>query len=240
MNKLYVAILAAGVFALGSGASFAQAVQFPTGDAAWTVEIKYPRDANPQSSSTDASHGPSAGNQQQGAVRKATKVDVVQLHKIRVIRITWNSGPATEEWTVPGLPAVFKEDANGEVGEVTPNGLEMQSEMSDMAYDGNAFAWVTPDLLQSQTPVTFQGKQCLYYAPAAPSQAPHTDRHSVRAPSSSGQAAWVDSKTMLPVALNTGRVLCIFTFLPTPSGELRPPQKFMDEITYYKTSMGFQ
>ena len=52
--------------------------------------------------------------------------------------------------------------------------------------------------------------------------------------------AWIDSKTLLPVAVDTGASLAVFTFAAKPPvGPLVPPPNFKKEIDYYKGVMGY-
>jgi hypothetical protein len=51
--------------------------------------------------------------------------------------------------------------------------------------------------------------------------------------------AWIDSTTLLPVALNTGDSFCVFTYLPPPTGPLNVPDNFQKAIANYKHVMGY-
>jgi len=227
MNKTYLAAWIA-CCTLFTGIAFADpAVQLPTGDAAWSVAITYAPTPPPD----PAKKAPPV-------LKKAQKIEVTQVGDVRRVRVTWTDGQSTEEWSVPNLPVVFKEYPNGSVASIQKGGLEVKFDNFNMPYDISAFSWLTPATLQSQTPVSYQGKQCLHYAGGA--SLPDVGRQSGGTSTRFKREAWIDSKTLLPVALTTETSLCIFTFQDNPPvGPLDPPPKFKQEIAYYKRVMGF-
>jgi len=233
MNKTRLAALVSGCVLFSNFASAGPLLQFPSGNAAWTVTLTYP-DAkatvapSPQSGGKPAPHPP--------VVKKAQKVEVTQVDSFKRIRIIWTDKQITERWTVPNLPVVFEEYSNGAVFPLQASQMEMKMDDLNMPHDASAFAWITPSSLQSLTPVSYKGRECFYYRGAASSPSsimPSTPR------AQTIREAWIDSKTLLPVALNTGVSFCVFTFQDTPAaGSLVPPQKFLDQISYYKRVMG--
>jgi hypothetical protein len=50
--------------------------------------------------------------------------------------------------------------------------------------------------------------------------------------------AWVDSKTLLPVAFDDGQMLAVFTFHPPPQTPLVAPAKYAILYEKYKTVLG--
>ena len=226
----FFAALIAGCF-LFTGIAPAQSVQFPTGDSAWTVDITYPHDA--------ATPPPQPGGINT-AVAKAKRIEIAQFNNEKKIRVTWTDGHTTEQWTIPNLPVVFKEYPNGIVFPVGNGSMERKFDDFDMPTNLSAFSWLSPACLQEKDPINFQGQLCYHYvgttnSPAMPrghSMGPGDSRTVER-------EAWIDSKTLLPVALNTGTSLCIFTFQQPPTGPLDMPLKFQQGIANYKHVMGY-
>jgi hypothetical protein len=203
MNKASIVGLASGVFLFFNIAAVASpSVQFPTGNAAWTVDI--------------TQHYPSIGSK-----RKPQKVDVTQVDNVKKISITWTDGQTTEEWSLPNLPVLFKEYPNGGVFSVSTASDEVKEDRANIPSDAPDFSWISPQSLQEKDPISYQGKSCFHYK-------------------KSTKEAWIDETTLLPVAIENGNTLCVFTFQDKPPlGPLVPSQKVADEIKYYKHIMGF-
>ncbi|MDD5262757.1 MAG: hypothetical protein PHD76_13005 [Methylacidiphilales bacterium] len=204
-------------------------VKFPEGNAAWIVEITYPK---PSQSNTLA---PSSPQQKPVNTRKPQKIEVTQADNVRRIRITWDSGAPTEQWSIPNLPVTFKEYPDGSVFTVLKGSIQYQTDNFNLACDAPAFAWITPKDIVGKDPVTYEGKKCYHYAGAngivlnIPHYKPAMEKHE----------AWIDIKTSLPVALNTETSHSVFTFLPAPDGPLEMSEKFKKEIAYYKHVAGY-
>jgi hypothetical protein len=232
MNKTRIVALISSLLFTGI-AWAAPAVQFPTGDTAWSVDFTYSPAAAP-------AFTPQPGKKPLPPPKRAKRIEVTQVGKVKRIRIIWMDGPPTEEWAIPNLPVVFKGYTDGSVASVQSGSKELMYDNLDSPYDSSAFDWLTPDKLQSQTPVAYQGKQCLYYAATVAS--PGGEGHKAGAPAAAAASrqAWIDSKTLLPVVLNTGSAVCVFTFADKPPvGPLEPPANFKQQITYYKKVMGY-
>jgi hypothetical protein len=228
VKRISLAALA-GVCDLIAGNAAGQLVQFPTGNAAWTVDITY-RNAAASATPTPTPGGETAGDLSR---KKATKLQVVQANNLRLIQVTWTAGPKTELWTIPKLPAIFKEYPNGVVFALDEGGIPARTMMSRIPNDVSAFDWISPDCLQEKDPISFEGKLCYHYKGTVNLPSMDTKK------SSSSQEAWIDSKTLLPVALNTDATFCKFTFQDPPAGRLVPPKNFQVEITDYAESWGY-
>lgn len=211
-------------------------VKFPAGNAVWTVEFSYPKTPAPPAS---------AGNPAQAApvVRKAQKIEITQLDNIKRIQIMWTDGKTSERWTIPGLSVVFETLPWNEnsVAAIENGSIAKQFAEYTMPYDSFGFHWITPRGLQEKNPVSHMGKMCFYYKGSVPP--PTVGGPPTLKPSASQNTpdwqAWIDSETLLPVALDTGTAICVFTFQKEPPrGPLALPPKFQKEIAYYKKVMG--
>lgn len=195
--------------------------QFPTGNAAWTVDISYLHSA----------HGPQVSTRKQ-----ARKVEVTQVDNVRRTRITWTDGKTTEQWSIPNVPMIFKEYPDGSVFPVHAGEREAKDDGLKAPSDLSAFDWLTSAFLQEKDPVSYQGAMCYHYVGGA-SNTVHTSKGKQEV-SRGKQEAWIDSKTLAPVALDTETLHCVFKFLPPPNGPLAIPPKFQEEIEYYKHIKG--
>jgi hypothetical protein len=230
MGRLYFAAFIPACLLFTHVAS-AQLVQFPAGNAAWTLVFTYSDDA--------ATQPPQSPAQKPPATRKARKIDVTRAGNLQRVLITWTDGKTSERWTVPDLPAVFEEDPrNGNVGSIQSGSREEKITEFTLTYDSSAFDWIKPEFLQEKDPVSYRGKQCFHYKGSVPMVSMGVEAK----PITFLKEAWIDSKTLLPLALATdGASICVFTFQPTPpSGSLAPPPKFASEIAYYKRVTGFR
>jgi hypothetical protein len=218
MNKIQLFWVMGGLLAILNLNARADLFVFPTADAAWTVDIT-------QESSTPA----------RGAYLK--HVEVTQVDKLKKIHLDWSDGTSSEKWTIPGLPVTFVQ--NPRTGTVWPqqNGSAMQTSSNfGLTYDSFAFAWIKPENLQEKTPISYQGKQCFHYIGSTTYALPGS-----KPSDEDKREAWIDAKTLYPVALDTGSSLTTFTFQDKPpTGPLTPPPEFEKEIAYYKAVMGFR
>lgn len=234
MNRITnCAALISGYFLFTGIASADPLVQFPEGNAAWTVDITYPKSsAAPTPEPRDGANT--------AAPRKVKRVEIAQFADQKKLRITWTDDSTTEQWTIPNLPVVFKEYPNGVVFPVGTGSMEHKYGESSMPANASAFGWVTPACLKEKDPVKYQAQLCYHYVGTA--NLPATPRgHSLEdvGPEAVKREAWIDSKTLLPVGLDTETSHCIFTFHQPPTGPLDMPLKFKQGIANYKHIMGF-
>jgi hypothetical protein len=141
------------------------------------------------------------------------KVEVTQNEHFARNLVTFGSGISRESWSITGTSLILTEDPNG-TAFITPTTI-----FFNIPYLPSTFSWLSPSLLADKTAVFYQGKTCFHYK-------------------SSKAQAWVESKTLLPVAYDDGQHLAIFTFLPTPQEQLVLPDKFKKVLTNYTTIMG--
>ena len=237
MHRVSFGTLIAGCL-LFAGIASAQLVQFPKGDAAWTVNITYPQSSAPTPTPQPAGGGNAKATPQ--ASPKMKKIDIAQFGGQKRIFITWTDGHTSQEWTIPDLPVVFKDYPNGRVFPVGNGSMEHRYDDANMPANPSAFSWITPECLKQKDPVNFQGQMCYHYEGTSSAQIaqPRGNKGagiSIVKP----EQAWIDSKTLLPVGLYTETSLCMFTFQPPPAGPLGMPQKFQEAISSYKHVMGF-
>jgi hypothetical protein len=198
-------------------------VRFPSGNAAWTADISH--------------HGPAAviANPESYVPRKAKKVEVMQVNGAKRIVITWSDGKVSERWAVANLPVVFEQDPRDPkvVIPVQTGSLGNKITEFEIPYDASAFAWVRPQLLEKADPVKYRNKDCFHYVgtivyPASPGDDPPPIK----------AEAWIDSKTLLPVALDSETTLSVFTFQNPPTAPLEIPAVFRQRIARYKAAAG--
>lgn len=198
MNKVSSLILLIGLFfSITFHLHADPLVQFPSGSAAWTINVA---DSHNKSS---ASMGSS----------DLAKVDVTQNDRFRCSLITFRNGKSRASWDVPGSNIILTEDSRG-TPFITP-----PTRYFSIPFLPSAFSWLSSDLLQGKDPINYQNKLCFHYKGPA------------------GEA-WIDSKTLLPVALDNGVVLASFTFQPIPTTPLILPPKFKEVLDGYQKFMG--
>ena len=134
---------------------------------------------------------------------------------------------------------IFTEYPNGIVFPVGNGEMERKSDEFNMPVTASAFSWIAPASLKEKDPVNYKGQLCYHYVGTVNS--PATPRDHVSGPGVSLTAkreAWINSKTLLPVGINTETSHCIFTFQQPPAGPLDMPAKFQQGIANYKHVMG--
>jgi hypothetical protein len=205
MNKSLLPLILLSVFPCFAHAQTAipagNPTQFPTGPAEWTITVKFKDSA-----------GTKEGRLQ--------KVDVTQAGDIQRLILTWLSGKTTEQWhfskelvtlttnSVDGKPVCIPDY---EKLLWLPTGFEPSS-----------FAWV--DRSNYKDTVSYQGKTCYHYLAhvklgrdrvfLGQDSEGHGDQFE----------AWIDKKSLLPVGLDDGIKIGVFSFMDTPPpGPLTPP-----------------
>jgi len=219
MNKATLGLLLAGLISLPLPVFADDLFVFPSGNCAWTVKMGVYKAADDGSAPSEMPPAPTGANN-----LAPVQVDVTQVDNYKRIRITTASGKTTEEWTLPNMPVVFKEDPrNGAVFPSRLTSMEMQDERASMFIDATSFSWLNPTYLKEKTAVQCLGKSCFHYVnPATQAE------------------AWIEAKTLLPVALHQDFRFFAFSFpADPPTGPLVPPEKIQKEINYYKLVMGY-
>lgn len=142
MNKWLVCLLAGWIPGV-CGVLASEAEFFPSGDAAWTVEIE--RSASPV-------------GQKERTAPYAVKYDIQRKGNVRLDRITFSNGQVVERWwTLGAAPFVLEKAWNGNEYFYSPN-----ENTRATAFDGSMFRW-----LQGKEPLgeeKWKGKACLIFA----------------------------------------------------------------------------
>ena len=195
-------------------------ISFPTGPAAWTIEM----------SDSPNNKAPSKTGS------RITKIEVTQNDQFRHSLITYSNNQTKEFWSIVGTDLFLTEYSNGVVA------LNPTNKFFFVPFAPSSFDWVQPGLLQGKDPIDYQGKQCFHYK-GSMGWSPSTGAPGMTAavggePMTIIGEAWVDSKTLLPVAFDDGQMLAVFTFLPPPTTPLVAPAKYLDLYEKYKTVNG--
>ena len=195
-------------FAIGKGDDL---VHFPHGPASWTVDV---------------TPLPGGARLAQGTVIQ--KIEVTQDEHQRRCIVHWSNGSTRETWMLTGLDVVLTEDPNGHAM------LADNTYSFAVAFLPGDFLWLKPEFLQERDPIDYKGKKCLHYK--GPSMHPV---FSVRGEGDDPVMceAWIDSKTLLPVALGDATCVGTFTFLKAPEAPLVLPAKFKSKLDRYKLLM---
>jgi hypothetical protein len=212
MNRL---ILLALVFAPHLVFAQEKLFKFPSGPVTWTINCE-------QKAGTAA-----APKTDEGLLLK--RIEVAQTDAVRRSIIHWSNNQTRELWSLSKLNVIVTEDPSGRAL-VSGNILAFGDPFNPSNFD-----WINPAARDGDKPVPYDGKECYHY------------KGIIKVPDPSGRGApiatpceaWIDSKTLLPVALLKGEVLGRFSF-GALSGSLEMPEKFRERLTYYKATMGIQ
>jgi hypothetical protein len=215
MNRVvFLIALVAFVFISAPRSIGADLVKWPTGLAAWTIEV---------SKSQANSDAPELWS---GSV---TKVDILQGDSVSSNTATYQNGKSRVIWTIPHTNLILTEDPNG-TAFITP-----PTRYINVPYLASAFSWLSPSVLADKAPVTYQGKSCFHYV----STTTLSDMVGIKIVTKTVPCeAWIESKTLLPVALDDGQTLALFTFSPPPQEQPVLPPKFASLLKAYKGTMG--
>jgi len=218
MNKACLVSAVLGMFLFLNLEAGADLVIFPTGPAAWMINV------TPSQASAGATTASSAQNH-------IVEIDVTQDNEKRRSLITWSDGKTTERWAIPRMNLILAEDSNGQAFSLLSGALGAQ--ILAVPFTPSSFSWISPEYLLEKDPVNYQGKPCFHY---------RSNQHDVQPNGKNGRTvteeAWIDSGTLLPVALDDGTNLGIFTFKKDPPPPLTMQAKFQDAFRRAEEAMG--
>jgi hypothetical protein len=218
MNKILVVVFSVACLSFAMPAYSDALVQFPAGNAAWTVDIKC---SDPR--------------------QLATKVEVTKSGEVSRLIITYPQS-VMERWNLDkeGLSIIGANNNVYVLPQAAASVLHYAAAISGIS----SFQWLKGNMLTSDDPVTYDGKECFHYRgsvaiedvdPAfAPGPAPDGK------PASPGIVTcdvWLDKDTHLPVALQHPYALYTFTFLPPPKDSLQLPANFQAELNHYRLAV---
>lgn len=192
-------------------------VQFPSGDAAWTVEISY-KDSQPGWSNDAATvnDGPASAGPP-----FMQKVEIARAGDRLRYQITWTTRRKSEAWLFSNV-TLMEDVYSNEV-------LTFDGELGLRAIrklDRTLFNWTDnryPEL------VDYKGKKCFYYRDPNTSGGPTGETHGTES-----TQAWIDADTLRPVAFEDDQATYSFTFHSSPPGPLSLPAKFQREYERYQ------
>ena len=238
MNRVWLVAWILGYLSLGLAS--AQLVVFPTGDRAWTVTITPYEDPN---NSSPTPPPPPLASQ---AFKIPTRIEVTEVDNTKRIRVTWANGKTTEQWTLPKMAVIFGEDPrNGEVFANQPGSMGSVGLKSVLVYNSDTFDWVATTNQVEKDPISYKSKQCFHYQIAGTDITPTLKNFQKGGLGINGlsstpvREAWIDAKTLLPVALHIGDNVYSFSFAAEPpTGPLTMPDKFQKEVKFYEDLMG--
>jgi hypothetical protein len=159
------------------------------------------------------------------------EVDVVKMDPNRREVYLWSNKQTTEHWIYHGL-YLFNQLGMPDINVFAPGtgSMAIASMIPDYSKsDFPEFAWLSLDTYRNV--VTYQQRKCYLFQsqPQPQAQLPKNPALMMmvkRAPLG-GQQAWIDVKTLLPVALDDGMTLRTYTsFKELPPSELELPGTF--------------
>lgn len=208
MNKTALLILTfvtVGVNSIRAAEEIVHTVNFPKGDAAWTVDFKVEKAAptpKPTPAITEKSPPPPP--------RQKKKVEIVRQGNLRHDIVTWSDGSTTEFWWIQKAGLIVYQDVpDGRINILKTGNLP------DQLNDGSLFTWVNAGTFVDKR--QFQGKKCRYYETEI--TLPTLEKLTLR--------AWIDNETQKPAAWSNSGILSLFTFdNPLPAEPLVLPDKF--------------
>ena len=203
MNKVCLACLILALLFSRDSASAANLVTFPTGPAAWTIDV----------TPSPTNHDPAAARQVH-----TLKIEVAQDGQKRRTIISYANGTEKERWELPSQNIVLAEDSRGQTFGAFAGATSEKIQVLTIPFTDASFQWLAPEFLREKDPVEYQGKMCFHYKGSA--------------------EAWIDSKTLLPVALDNGTDLGVFTFSKDPPPPLVLPAKFQITFDRFEAGMG--
>ncbi len=220
MNKLRLtATLCVCLFATAAAAN--ELVKFPNGPAAWTIEASPSPDSNKKKTSPSS---PVATTVKTTPAVTIVKVEVMQDTDKNHSVMQLSNNKTREMWSLTGLDQTLTED---------PNGTIFFSH-EPIPFSPSAFDWIKPGHLREKEPIQYHDKKCFHYLANVPVLSPFGE------PLGTIKIeAWIDSATLMPVALDDGSELGIFNFQQSPPAEpLTIPAKFNRALENKKRVMG--
>jgi hypothetical protein len=181
------------------------------GNALANPLVQFP--SGPATWTVDVSVSPSAGALSTQVATEVVKVDVSQSERICRNEVTFKSGINRVTWSVTGTNLLLTQDPKG-TAFLTP-----VTQFFNVPYTPSTFDWVSASYLQEKTPVDYGGRACFHYKGPA------------------GEA-WIESKTLLPVALDNGVRVASFSFGPPPASPVVLPAKFKQILDNYAIMTG--
>jgi hypothetical protein len=141
--------------------------------------------------------------------------------------LTWSDTKKSEVWWLKSPPWAMLDNLDGSGDKVALT--TMPQALPLYRVDATMFAWVSDQTYGGK--VSYNGKTCLVYQKLLPPDNSAPAFLSKVAPTPLQHTAWIDEKTALPVALDNGNSLFLFTFNPPPTAPLTLPDRFQQKLT---------
>jgi len=204
-------------------------VKLPTGPASWMIDVSEVAPPVPDKKNRTAENSASTNKPSEPLSGPIGQIEVTQDNEKAHYVTKYVHGTTEDSWCFPKLKIAMLQDPGGTVFFAGPEGIN---------FGPGAFDWLKPSFLKEKKPVPYLGKQCWHYSGYEevfnPYPPPKGSIIRVK------HQAWIDSKTLLPVALlNHDTELGVYTFSDQPpQGALTLPPKYTRILAYRKRAMG--
>lgn len=185
-------------------------VNFPSGDAAWSVSF----DTNDDS-------GQSSAPKPKQAAHQMSKLDIVRMGDLRHDILTWSDGGTTDYWWEPKLEVVLSLNTGDSRIHAAKAG-----NMDDSRFDDSTFNWVSASTFKGLK--SFRGTSCRTYGMDVTTLLGEVIHY----------RAWIDNKTGRPLAYTNGGMIDVFSFdQPMPTPPLILPPNFQATLAQVRAFM---
>jgi hypothetical protein len=223
--------------------------------ACWSVAYKSKptRTLPPKPSDGAATMAVESQAKAQTALHELNMVTVTKAGTTRRMVSTWSDGTTSEQWIIPGFQLWEQPGQEGihifTTSALSHSGVHREDYSKS---DFPEFDWLSASnyaRVESYNKIKcwcFQDKLTLGVSPnslpmsqileenAASSGA---KKHETMPTSTIFKRAWIDTETKLPVALDDGMKIQVFTFLPAPNEPPVMPARFSKVVKDYKDAM---
>jgi len=233
MSKKSLLLSCLGWILFGTSALFANPlVNLPSGNMACTVAITAHLNSPAPDPSMPDVQDVSAPSKDTGT-NAMKAADIIRVGKLQRNIITWSSGTTSEAWTLIDTGLTLAEKATGptkfiyELPKASPTRNSISPTILDL--DADSVTWIFPRSLIGKT--AYKGKPSLHYQrgislPAA-----------IGPPRTVLYQAWIDPKTLVPIAFDDGDALYELTFSKDPPTQpLVLPDRFQKELQEYENA----
>jgi len=159
-------------------------------------------------------------------------VNILRAGKLQRNDTTWSDGQTSEAWILIDRDLALVEETIGLNTFIAkmPKGTEKLNRLCPtiLDLDAGSMSWISPRSFTGT--IALQGKPALHY------QATRSLIVAGGAPRILLFQAWIDAKTLAPLALDDGDALYDLTFFAPPDGPLVMPVRFQQELQHYENS----
>jgi hypothetical protein len=200
------------------------AVVIPAGDLACSVVITN-HAGSPPPDGTNPAPPPAKTSTVRPMMTAAT---IVRVGRMQQDTFTWSNGTTSESWTLLDTGLTLLEDPTGPAKSIyeLPRGSAVRKVLSPpvLALDAASLDWINSSHLTGKT--AHDGKPAIHY------QAIEALYNFVP-PKSVLYQAWIDPKTLAPLAFDDGDRLYELTFSAPPAQPLVLPDRFKKDLNEY-------